>query len=128
MHYELNKVKESLPEVLSDRTPGPKPQKKLAEEAGEASPSEEGPDACPECGGKVTKIERLTQRVGRRAEATLARLSECRQAVARFLLYDETYPKMQRRVYSLGVAICEHGLIRSVHCIVQKAKDIPTCT
>lgn len=215
LHYDLNKVKESLPEVLCNRTPGPKPQKKLAEEAGEASPSEEGPDACPECGGKVTKngtywvlnwllmltmgwlgmqriliqrwrckdcghelvspeqarqakarwawwcqvnrlvslsrfklglsvrkiqylvkfvyarrvstghIERLTQRVGRRAEAALARLSECRQAVARFLLYDETYPKMQRRAYSLGVAICEHGLIRSVHCIVQKAKDIP---
>ena len=35
-------------------------------------------------------IERLTERVGTRAEAALARLSECRQAVARFLMYDET--------------------------------------
>ena len=56
----------------------------------------------------------------------MARLSECRQAKALFLLYDETYPKMKKRVYSLGVAICEHGLIRSVRCIVRKAKDIPT--
>jgi hypothetical protein len=71
-------------------------------------------------------IERLTQRVGKRAENALARLSECRQAEALFLLYDETYPKMKKRVYSLGVAICEHGLIRSVRCIVRKAKDIPT--
>jgi hypothetical protein len=71
-------------------------------------------------------IERLTQRVGKRAEKALARLSECRQAEALFLLYDETYPKMKKRVYSLGVAICEHGLIRSVRCIVRKAKDIPT--
>lgn len=71
-------------------------------------------------------IERLTQRVGKRAEVALARLSECRQAKALFLLYDETYPKMKKRVYSLGVAICEHGLIRSVRCIVRKAKDIPT--
>jgi len=215
LSYDLNKVEEALPEVLSNRTPGPKPKKKLAEKTKEASPLEERPDACPECGGKVTKngtywvlnwllmltmgwlgvqrvliqrwrckdcghelvspkqaqqaearrawwcqinrlvslsrfklglsvrkiqilvkfvyarqvsighIERQTQRVGRRAEAALARLSECRQAVARFLLYDETYPKMQKRAYSLGVAICEHGLIRSVRCIVQKGKDIP---
>ena len=69
-------------------------------------------------------IERLTQQVGNRAEAALNRLSKCRQAVARFLLYDETYPKMKERVYSLGVAICEHGLIRSVRCILSKAKDI----
>ena len=74
----------------------------------------------------VGYIERLTQRVGGRAEAALARLSECRQVKALFLLYDETYPKMKKRMYSLGVAICEHGLIRSVRCIVRKAKDIPT--
>ena len=73
----------------------------------------------------IGHVERLTQRVGRRAEAALAQLSECRRAVARFLLYDETYPKMQKRAYSLGVAICEHGLIRSVRCITRKAKDIP---
>jgi hypothetical protein len=42
-------------------------------------------------------IERLTQRVGKRAETALARLSECRQAKALFLLYDETYPKMKER-------------------------------
>jgi hypothetical protein len=70
-------------------------------------------------------IARLTQRVGTRAEAALAHLRACRQAVARFLLYDETYPKLPQRAYSLGVAICEHGLIRSVRCVVRKAKDIP---
>jgi hypothetical protein len=39
--------------------------------------------------------------------------------------FSDTYPKLQKRCYSLGVAICEHGLIRSVRCIVRKAKDIP---
>lgn len=73
----------------------------------------------------IGHINRLTQRVGCRAEAALARVGACRQAVARFLLYDETYPKMKQRAYSLGVAICEHGLIRSVRCLVRKAKDIP---
>lgn len=72
----------------------------------------------------IGHIERLTERAGSRAEAALDRLNKCRQAVARFLLFDETYPKMEKRVYSLGVAICEHGLIRSVRCILSKAKDI----
>ena len=214
LSYDLNKVEEALPEVLGNRTPGPKPKKRLAEKTKEVSPLEERPDACPECGGKVTKngtywvlnwllmltmgwlgmhwvliqrwrckecghelvspeqarqaearrawwlqvnrlvglsrfklglsvrktqilvkfvyarqvsighVERLTQRVGRRAETALARLSECRQSVAHFLLYDETYPKMQKRAYSLGVAICEHGLIRSVRCITRKTQDL----
>jgi len=73
----------------------------------------------------VGHIQRLTYRVGKRAEAALARLSQCRQAVARFLMFDETFPKMARRAYSLGVTICEHGLIRSVRCITRKARDIP---
>ena len=74
----------------------------------------------------IGHINRLTQRIGRSAEAALTRLGACRQAMARFLLYDETYPKMKKRAYSLGVAICEHGLIRSVRCVVHKAKDIPS--
>jgi hypothetical protein len=73
----------------------------------------------------IGHIDRLTERVGRRAEAALACLCQCRQGRALFLLYDETYPKMKKRAYSLGVAICEHGLIRSVRCIVRKAQDIP---
>ena len=63
--------------------------------------------------------------MGQRAEDALGRLSRCRQGVARFLLYDETFPKMKERAYSLGVVICEQGLIRSVRCVTQKAKDIP---
>ncbi|MCD4763938.1 MAG: hypothetical protein K8R28_07965 [Desulfobacterales bacterium] len=31
---------------------------------------------------------------------------------------------MKERVYSHGVAICEHGFIRSVRCILSEAKDI----
>ncbi len=73
----------------------------------------------------IGHIGRQTQQTGKRAETALERLSECRQAVARFLMYDETYPKLPKRCHSLGVAICEHGLIRSVRCIVRKAKDIP---
>jgi ssDNA-binding Zn-finger/Zn-ribbon topoisomerase 1 len=70
-------------------------------------------------------IQRQTQQVGKRANAILERLSACRQKTAHFLLYDETFPKLGKRAYSLGVAICENGLIRSVRTIRSKAKDIP---
>jgi DNA-binding transcriptional MerR regulator len=70
-------------------------------------------------------IQRQTVVLGSKAQTALERLNQCRQAVARFLLYDETFPKLGRRAYSLGVAICEHGLIRSVRCLRQKAKEIP---
>jgi transposase-like protein len=73
----------------------------------------------------IGHIQRLTHRVGSRAEAALARLSECRQAVVHFLMFDETFPKMARRDYSLGVTICEHGLIRSICTVTEKARDIP---
>lgn len=73
----------------------------------------------------VGHIERVTQRTGQHAQGALGKLKQCRQAVAHFLLFDETFPKMKERGYSLGVAICEHGLIRSVGCVTHKAKDIP---
>ena len=73
----------------------------------------------------VGQIECVSKHVGKEALSVLDKLKDCRQRVAEFLLYDETFPKMSKRVYSLGVAICENGLIRSVRCIRQKAKDIP---
>jgi hypothetical protein len=215
LRYDLNKLKQALPAVLVNQSPGPKPQSQSTEEVEKPGPPEV-PDACPECGEKVRKngtywvlnwvlmltmgwlrvqqvlvqrwrckgcgqelispersrqaearqawwqqvnrlialsrfklglsvrltqilvgfvyakpvsighIERLSQRVGQRAEGALDKLNQCRQAMAQFLLFDETFPKMKERRYSLGVGICEHGLIRSVRCITRKAKDITT--
>jgi len=71
-------------------------------------------------------IGRMTLSIGHRAESVLARLNQCKQGSARFLLYDETFPKLEERAYRLGVAICEHGLIRSVRCLTDRAKEIPT--
>lgn len=70
-------------------------------------------------------IQRQTQSIGQQAQAVLERLSLCRQKVARFLLFDETFPKLGRRAYRLGVVICEYGLIRSVRTLRHKAKEIP---
>lgn len=65
------------------------------------------------------------RRCGRRAQGLLERLARCSQKATRFLLYDETFPKLARRSWSLGVAICEHGLIRSVRVITRQGRDIP---
>lgn len=73
----------------------------------------------------VGYIDKLTERVGKQAEAALIRLGKCRQDTAHFLLYDETFPKMEESTYSLGVVICENGLIRSVRSLQHKKKDIP---
>jgi transposase-like protein len=214
LRYDLNKVKEALPDILVNQKPGPQTEAPAEQAAAKLNLAEDRL-VCPECGGKAVKngtywilnwllmltmgwlgvhkvliqrwrcphcrqeiaspervrqaearrawweqvarlvglsrfklalsvrrtqllvgfvyarqvsvgyIERLTQRVGQRAQAVLTKLSACRQKVARFLMFDETFPKMKQRAYSWGVAICEHGLIRSVRCITRKAKDIP---
>ena len=70
-------------------------------------------------------IQRQTQVIGQRAQVVLERLSGCRQNMARFLLFDETFPKLGKRAYRLGLVICEYGLIRSVRTLRRKAQDIP---
>lgn len=70
-------------------------------------------------------IQRQTQTIGQRAQAVLERLGLCRQKAARFLLFDETFPKLGKRAYRLGVVICEYGLIRSIRTLRRKAQDIP---
>jgi hypothetical protein len=54
LRYDLNKVKQALPAVLVNRTPGPKPRNKPAK-ATEAVVPDEGPTVCPKCEGKVAK-------------------------------------------------------------------------
>jgi hypothetical protein len=211
LRYDLNKLRQALPEVLVNHKPGPKPPPKEKV----AKPTKTEPKlSCPKCEGQVSKngrywvlnwvlmltmgwlgvqqvliqrwrcpacgqevvsperrrqaearrawwqqvnrlialsrfklrlsvratqllvgfvyarpvsighIERLSQRVGQRAAAALTKLSQCRQAVAHFLLFDETFPKMKKRAARLGVGICEYGLIRTVRCVSQKSKDI----
>ncbi|HJW89795.1 MAG TPA: hypothetical protein VJ436_04055 [Anaerolineales bacterium] len=70
-------------------------------------------------------IERQTETIGRCAEAVLQRLKECPQTVARFLMLDETFPKLGGKASRLAVVICEHGLIRGVRCVGNKAKELP---
>ena len=54
-------------------------------------------------------IQRQTQLMGRRARAVLERLCLCRQKVARFLLFDETFPRLGKRAYRYAP---DHPLVR----------------
>ncbi len=72
----------------------------------------------------VSFIVKYTHVIGSRAEGILNKLNDCSQKCSRFLMFDETFPKLLKRTWSMGVAICEKGLIRSVRIITDKAKNI----
>jgi transposase-like protein len=69
-------------------------------------------------------ISACCQRSGTRAQSWLKRLVDLPQNAARVLLFDETFPRLKKWTHSLGVVMCENGLIRSVRVIRHKARDI----
>ena len=78
----------------------------------------------------TTLVNDVTQRVGRKAQSTLARLKDCRQKAARVLMGDETFPRivdgqaLRAKAHSVGVVICESGLIRGVKAVRHQARDL----
>ena len=78
----------------------------------------------------TTFVNDVTQTVGQKAQATLARLKDCRQKVAHVLMGDETFPRivdgqaLRAKAHSVGVAICESGLIRGVKAVRHQARDM----
>ena len=80
----------------------------------------------------ATFVNDVTHTVGQKAQAALHRLADCRQKVAQVLLGDETFPRiidwqtLRAKGHSLGVAICESGLIRGVKVVRHKARDLQT--
>jgi len=70
----------------------------------------------------ATFVNDVTHRAGQMAQATLARLKDCRQKAARVLRGDETFPRivdgqaLRAKAHSVGVAICESGLTRRGGC------------
>ena len=78
----------------------------------------------------TTFINAVTQRVGQQAQTTLSRLKDCRQKTAQVLMGDETFPRivdghaLRTKAHSVGVAICESGLIRGVKAVRHQARDM----
>jgi hypothetical protein len=78
----------------------------------------------------ATFVSDVTRTVGQKAQATLKRMANCRQKVAHVLMGDETFPhildwqSLRAKGHSLGVAICESGLIRGVQVVRNQARDL----
>jgi hypothetical protein len=78
----------------------------------------------------ATFVSDVTCAVGQKAQATLKRIADCRQKVAQVLMGDETFPRildwqsLRAKGHSLGVAICESGLIRGVKVVRNQARDL----
>ena len=78
----------------------------------------------------ATFVSDVTRTVGQKAQATLKRIANCRQKVAQVLMGDETFPRildwqsLRAKGHSLGVAICETGLIRGVKVVRDQARDL----
>jgi transposase-like protein len=78
----------------------------------------------------TTFVNDVTHSAGQKAQATLKRIADCRQKVAKVLMGDETFPRildwqsLRTKGHSLGVAICENGLIRGVKVVRHQARDL----
>jgi len=78
----------------------------------------------------ATFVSDTTHTVGQKAQAVLKRIANCRQKVAHVLMGDETFPRildwqsLRAKGHSLGVAICEFGLIRGVRVVRNQARDL----
>jgi len=78
----------------------------------------------------ATFVSDVTRAVGQKAQAMLQRIANCRQKAARILMGDETFPRildwqsLRAKGHSLGVAICESGLIRGVKVVRNQARDL----
>jgi hypothetical protein len=78
----------------------------------------------------ATFVSDTTHTVGQKAQAVLKRVANCRQKAAHVLMGDETFPhildwqSIRAKGHSLGVAICECGLIRGVKVVRHQARDL----
>jgi hypothetical protein len=78
----------------------------------------------------ATFVSDVTRAIGQKAQATLKRIANCRQKVAQVLMGDETFPRildwqsLRAKGHSLGVAICETGLIRGVKVVRDQVRDL----
>jgi hypothetical protein len=70
-------------------------------------------------------ISKFTNAIGRKAEQKIKTLSLCKATKkAITAIIDETFPKIFHKSVSLGLVICEYGLIRNVGCVKKTSTSI----
>ena len=70
-------------------------------------------------------LSKFTNTIGQKAANKLPKLSSCRAAKkALVAIIDETFPKIYHKAVSLGLIVCEYGLIRNVACVKNYSSSI----
>ncbi len=70
-------------------------------------------------------LSKFTHAIGQKAEQKIKMLSLCKAArKAITAIIDETFPKIFYKSVSLGLVICEYGLIRNVGCVKKSSASI----
>lgn len=71
-------------------------------------------------------VHNITQAIGEKARQAMRRLGDCRQKGAKVMMGDETFPKIKGQGRGKGTLVTcdEHGLIRSVKCVMDKARGL----
>ena len=70
-------------------------------------------------------LSKFTNTIGQKAQDKMKKLSLCRatkQAIVAII--DETFPKTFHKSVSLGLVICEYGLIRGLACVKKSSSSI----
>ena len=70
-------------------------------------------------------LSRFTSAIGQRAADKMKKLSRCKatkKAIA--AIVDETFPKIFHKSASLGLVVCEYGLIRGLACVKKSSSSI----
>lgn len=70
-------------------------------------------------------LSKFTKTIGQKAAQKLPKLSSCKAAQkALVAIIDETFPKIFHKSVSLGLVVCEYGLIRAVACVKKSSSSI----
>jgi transposase-like protein len=70
-------------------------------------------------------LSKFTNTIGQKAAQKLPKLSSCKAAQKALLaIIDETFPKIYHKSVSLGLVVCEYGLIRAVWCVKRSSSSI----
>jgi len=70
-------------------------------------------------------LSKFTNTIGQRATDKMKELSRCKaMKKAVVAIVDETFPKIFHKSVSLGLVICEYGLIRGLACVKKSSSSI----
>jgi len=70
-------------------------------------------------------LSQFTNIIGQKAHDKMEKLSLCKATKKAIVaIIDETFPKIFHKSVSLGLVICEHGLIRALGCVKRSSSSI----